>query len=270
MKITLGVNGTRHEVDTAANRLLSDVLREDLGLTGTKVGCDTGHCGACVVLVDGVPAKSCCTLAVQADGAELRTVEGLSADGKLSSLQEGFQEHHATQCGFCTPGMLMSLTHLLEHDPNPDEASIRARLDGHLCRCTGYQNVVDATLYAAKKNASPVKMIVDSWGKRFYENQVRCLIAGDANRLVEENYLPDATVQSFDWTVTGHEALRAHFGNYMRWVKIIEVVSTDKFTETDNTVCFEATVRSNRGVVRVYDVMTLKDGKITYHFTGVK
>jgi carbon-monoxide dehydrogenase small subunit len=270
MEIKIGVNGNSHSLDLPPKRLLSDMLREDLGLTGTKVGCETGQCGACVVLVDGVATKSCCTLAAQVDGSEIRTVEGLTKDGQVTALQEGFQLHHATQCGFCTPGMLMSLTELIEKNPTADEPAIRKRLDGHLCRCTGYQNVVSATLHAVQKNQSPVKMIVDTWGKHFYENQVRCLIAGDANRLVDENYLPGATVQSHEWTVTGHEALRAHFGNYMRWVKIIEVVSTDHFSETPDSVCFEATIRSNHGVVRVYDVMTMRDGKIIYHFTGVK
>lgn len=117
---------------------------------------------------------------------------------------------------------------------------------------------------------NPVKMPVDTAGKRFYRNQVECLIAGDPDRLVAENYHPDATVQSFQWTVTGHEALRAHFGRYLGAVKIEEVVSTDNFAETANTIAFEATIRTDKGIARVYDVMTLKDGKITFHFTGVR
>ena len=270
MQVNISVNGKNHSADVPAERLLSDFLREDVGLTGTKIGCDTGQCGSCVVLVDGQSVKSCSRLAVQSDGAKVRTVESLAVNGKMSALQEGFHEHHGTHCGFCTPGMLMSLTGLLETDKAPDEAKIRKQLDGHLCRCTGYQNVVTAAQYAIQKENSAVKIIVDSPGKRFYENQVKCLISGDANRLVEENYLPDATVQSYEWTVTGHEALRAHFANYMRWVKIIEVISTEHFAETEHSVCFEATVRSNRGVVKVYDVMTMRDGKITYHFTGTK
>ena len=136
MEIKIGVNGTSHTLDLPPKRLLSDMLREDLGLTGTKVGCETGQCGACVVLVDGVATKSCCTLAAQVDGSEIRTVEGLAQNGKMTALQEGFQLHHATQCGFCTPGMLTSLTELLEKEPAADEAAIRKRLDGHLCRCT--------------------------------------------------------------------------------------------------------------------------------------
>jgi hypothetical protein len=138
-------------------------------------------------------------------------------------------------------------------------------------RSTANQQENGWTMEAELKNSdSPVKIVVDTWGKRFYENQVRCLIAGDANRLVDENYWPDATVQSHEWTVTGHDALRVHFANYMNAVKIIEVVSTENFSETANSVCFEATIRSSLGVVRVYDVMTMRDGKIEYHFTGVK
>lgn len=270
MEIKIGVNGTHHTLDVAPNRLLSDMLRDDLGLKGTTVGCEDGQCGACVVLVDGVATKSCATLAEQVHGSEIRTVESLSQDGHMSPLQEGFKLYNATECGHCTPGVLMMLTELLEKEPAADEKMIRQHLHEHQCKCSDYENVVAATLYAVQKSQSPVKIIVDTWGKRFFENQVRCLIAGDANRLVEENYLPEATVQSHEWTVTGHEALRTHFGNYMRAVKIIEVVSTEHFSETPNSVCFEATIRSSLGVVRVYDVMTMRDGKIIYHFTGVK
>jgi|JI10StandDraft_1071094.scaffolds.fasta_scaffold30146_4 carbon-monoxide dehydrogenase small subunit len=270
MHVSLTVNGHPHAADVEPRTLLVDLLRDELGLTGTKVGCDTGQCGACVVMMDGQSIKSCCKLAVQAQDSDITTVEGLAHNGKLGTLQEGFWECHGTQCGFCTPGMLMSVTDLLQNDASPDEEAIRRQLEGNLCRCTGYQNVVKAVQYAVKKNNSPVKIIVDTPGKLFYENQVKCLLAGDADRLVDENYLPDATVQSFDWKVTGHEALRAHFRNYMRWVHIEEVLSTDNFTETDNTISFEATVRTNRGVGRVYDVFTLRNGKVAFHFTGTK
>ena len=209
-------------------------------------------------------------LAVQADGADVLTIEGVAPNGLLNALQEGFWERHGLQCGFCTPGMIIAVTDLLQHTPHPDEAQIRRALEGNLCRCTGYQKVVEAVQYAIAKESSPIRMIVDTPGKVFYETQVKYLIAGNADKLVEDNYHPDAVVASFDFTVKGHEALKVHFRNYMRWVQIKEVVSTDKFTETEDGVSFEATVRTNRGVAKVYDVFVIKEGKITYHFTGMK
>jgi 2-furoyl-CoA dehydrogenase 2Fe-2S iron sulfur subunit len=132
--------------------LLTDVLRHDLGLTGTHVGCEHGVCGACTVQIDGVPARACLTLAVQADGAHIRTVEALApAPGRLSVLQEAFRRHHALQCGFCTAGILVSLDHLLRREPDPSEAALREFLGGHLCRCTGYVPIIAAALDAAKK-----------------------------------------------------------------------------------------------------------------------
>jgi len=131
--------------------LLVDFLRETLGLTGTKIGCDTGQCGTCTVLLDGRSVKSCTMLAVQADGAEVTTIEGLSQDGQLHALQEGFWEMHGVQCGFCTPGMVMALTDLLRHNAHPSERAIRDWLEGNLCRCTGYHNIVRAVQYAAEK-----------------------------------------------------------------------------------------------------------------------
>ena len=164
----------------------------------------------------------------------------------------------------------MSMSELLQRNSNPDETEIRRSLDGNLCRCTGYQKVVEAVQYAVQKTTSPVRMIVDTPLKAVYENQVRYLLAGDADGLVEDNYHPDAVVASFDFTVKGHDALKAHFRNYMKWVQIEEVLSTDRFTETEDGFSFEATVRTNRGVAKVYDVFVLEDGKVTYHFTGVK
>ncbi|WP_236589645.1 (2Fe-2S)-binding protein [Ramlibacter aurantiacus] len=147
--IALCVNGHAHRGVPEARVHLADFLRGDLGLTGTHVGCEHGVCGACTVLVDGVSARSCLMLAVQADGKNVRTVEGLAAtDGTFSPLQQAFHELHALQCGFCTPGILMSLTELLESHPHPDEAAVRDVLSGHLCRCTGYQNIVAAALRA--------------------------------------------------------------------------------------------------------------------------
>jgi aerobic carbon-monoxide dehydrogenase small subunit len=270
MQVSVTVNSTLYAADVEPRMLLSDFLRDELGLTGVKVGCDTGQCGTCNVLLDGQSVKSCMVLAVQADGADITTVEGLSETGHLNALQEGMMECHGVQCGFCTPGMVIALTDLLEQESDPSEEQIRTALEGTLCRCTGYQNVVRAAKYAVAKTNSPVQMIVDTPGKRFYQRQVEYLIAGDADALVEDNYNDDAVLTSAEFIVKGKEALKQHFRNYLRWVTIKAVKSTDKFVETDNTVLFEATVESNHGVVSVYDAFVLEDGKIAYHFTGVK
>jgi aerobic carbon-monoxide dehydrogenase small subunit len=150
-RITLKVNGTQQEHDVEPRMLLVHYLRETLSLTGTHVGCDTSQCGACTVLLDGRTVKACTVLAVQADGSEVNTVEGLAKDGKLHALQEGFWEEHGLQCGFCTPGMLMAACGLLASNPHPDEHAIRRGLEGNLCRCTGYHNIVKAVQLAAKK-----------------------------------------------------------------------------------------------------------------------
>jgi 2-furoyl-CoA dehydrogenase 2Fe-2S iron sulfur subunit len=151
-RIRLTVNGRAREAEVEPRALLTDVLRHDLGLTGTHVGCEHGVCGACTVQIDGVPARACLTLAVQADGAHIRTVEALApAPGRLSVLQEAFRRHHALQCGFCTAGILVSLDHLLRREPDPSEAALREFLGGHLCRCTGYVPIIAAALDAAKK-----------------------------------------------------------------------------------------------------------------------
>ncbi len=146
--ISLSVNGEEFERDVPARRLLVHFLRDDLGLTGTHIGCDTGNCGACTVHYDGTVIKSCMMLAVQADGAKITTVEGLASDGELTLLQRSFSEHHALQCGYCTPGMLMSATALLAHTPHPTEDEVRVALQGNICRCTGYVNIVEAVLSA--------------------------------------------------------------------------------------------------------------------------
>ncbi len=146
--ITVEINGERYERDVSARRLLVHFIRDDLGLTGTHVGCDTGNCGACTVLLDGEAVKSCMLLAVQADGATLQTVEGLAPNGELTLLQRSFNEHHALQCGYCTPGMLMSATALLERTPRPTEEEVRLALQGNICRCTGYVNIVEAVVSA--------------------------------------------------------------------------------------------------------------------------
>jgi 2-furoyl-CoA dehydrogenase 2Fe-2S iron sulfur subunit len=149
-KIALTVNGKRYEEEVEVRVTLADFVRQQLGLTGTHLGCEHGVCGACTVEVDGVPARACLMLAVQADGAKLRTVEGLAPEpGRLSVLQQAFRRHHALQCGFCTPGILMSLDSYLRDNPDPSEEDIRIFLTGHLCRCTGYVPIVAAALDAA-------------------------------------------------------------------------------------------------------------------------
>jgi carbon-monoxide dehydrogenase small subunit len=149
--LTITVNGTQYTRDVEPRLLLSDFLRKDLGLTGTHVGCEHGVCGACTVLFDGEPVRSCLMFAVQADGHEIITVEGLGTMDDLHPLQEAFREAHAVQCGFCTPGFLMSLLPFLEQNPDPTEEEIREAISGNLCRCTGYQHVVDAVKLAAEK-----------------------------------------------------------------------------------------------------------------------
>ena len=149
MKITVTVNGTSHESDVEPRTLLVHYVRETLGLTGTNVGCDTSSCGACTVLLNGESVKSCTLLGVQADGTELTTIEGLADNGDLHPLQQAFHEQHGLQCGYCTPGMVMAAVSLLADNPDPSEAEIRHALEGNLCRCTGYQNIVAAVRSAA-------------------------------------------------------------------------------------------------------------------------
>jgi carbon-monoxide dehydrogenase small subunit len=151
--IRVKVNGREREAEVEPRLLLVHFIREVLTLTGTHVGCDTTNCGACTVLLDGRPVKSCTVFAVQADGREIRTIEGVANNGKLHPLQEGFQEEHGLQCGFCTPGMIMSACALLEKNPHPSEQEIRWGISGNLCRCTGYQNIVKAVQYAANQMA---------------------------------------------------------------------------------------------------------------------
>ena len=151
--VTVEVNGVRYERDVDARRLLIHFIRDDLDLTGTHIGCDTGNCGACSVIVDGTLLKSCMMLAVQADGAKIETVEGLAEGDGLSSLQQAFSDHHALQCGYCTPGMLMSATALLRANGQPSEEQIRKAIQGNICRCTGYWNIVEAVVAAGKASA---------------------------------------------------------------------------------------------------------------------
>jgi carbon-monoxide dehydrogenase small subunit len=153
LAISVEVNGEQIEMEVPARRLLVHFIRDDLGLTGTHVGCDTGNCGACTIHLDGEPVKSCMALAVQADGSKIATVEGLAAEGELTALQKAFNTHHALQCGYCTPGMLMSATALLERNPHPTEDEVRYALQGNICRCTGYVNIVEAVVAAGGGHA---------------------------------------------------------------------------------------------------------------------
>ena len=150
LPVSVEINGEQIEQELPARRLLVHFLRDDLGLTGTHIGCDTGNCGACTVHLDGEPVKSCMLLAVQVEGKQITTVEGIAADGELTGLQRAFNEHHALQCGYCTPGMLMSASALLERNPHPTEAEVRYALQGNICRCTGYVNIVEAVLAAGE------------------------------------------------------------------------------------------------------------------------
>jgi aerobic carbon-monoxide dehydrogenase small subunit len=147
--VSLAVNGVRHELDLEPRELLVYVLRDRLGLTGTNVGCDTSSCGACTVLVNGESVKSCTVLGVQADGFDVTTIEGLADNGALHPVQQAFHEHHGLQCGYCTPGMVLAAVSLLADNPAPSEVEIRHALEGNLCRCTGYQNIVEAVQSAA-------------------------------------------------------------------------------------------------------------------------
>ncbi len=156
MNINVKVNGTDYSRDVEPRLLLAYFLRESLGLTGTHVGCDSSHCGCCVVVLDGDrPVKSCTMFAVQADGHEITTVEGLEQGGKLHPLQQAFWDQHGLQCGYCTPGMLMTCFAMLKHNPNPTESEIREGISGNLCRCTGYQNIVKAVQQASSMEATP-------------------------------------------------------------------------------------------------------------------
>ncbi len=152
--ISINVNGTQHTNEVESRLLLSSYIRETLNLTGAHIGCDTTSCGACTVLLNGAAVKSCTLFAVQADGATVTTIEGLATNGELHPIQEGFWEEHGLQCGFCTPGMILSAYGLLQRNPNPTEQEIRHGLAGNLCRCTGYHNIVKAVQYAAEKMSS--------------------------------------------------------------------------------------------------------------------
>jgi carbon-monoxide dehydrogenase small subunit len=153
-QVSITVNGKTYQNEVEPRLLLVQYLRDVLGLTGTHIGCDTSQCGACTVHINGEAVKSCTVFAVQADGTNVTTIEGLAKDGELHPVQQGFWEEHGLQCGFCTPGMIMNAVQLLERNPNPSETEIRVALEGNLCRCTGYHNIVKAVQYAAKKQGA--------------------------------------------------------------------------------------------------------------------
>ena len=153
MEISVTVNGAQHTDDVEPRTLLVQYIREQVGLTGTNIGCDTSSCGACTVHMDGESVKSCTVLAVQADGADILTIEGLATDGQLHPMQQAFMENHGLQCGFCTPGMVMAAVSFLEENPNPSERDVREGIEGNLCRCTGYHNIVRAVEAAARAGA---------------------------------------------------------------------------------------------------------------------
>jgi carbon-monoxide dehydrogenase small subunit len=155
MKLSVTVNGEAREHDVEPRLLLVHYIRDVLGLTGTNIGCDTSSCGACTVLVDGESVKSCTMLALQAEGTEITTIEGLADGDRMHPMQESFREHHGLQCGYCTPGMVMAAVSLLKEHPNPTEAEVREGLEGNLCRCTGYHNIVKAVLAAAAASPAP-------------------------------------------------------------------------------------------------------------------
>ena len=155
MNVSLKVNGVSRQADVEPRVLLVHLLRDNFGLTGTNIGCDTSQCGSCTVLMNGMAVKSCTVLGVQANGAEVTTIEGLATDGKLHPLQQAFWDHHGLQCGFCTPDMIMMTRALLNENPNPTELEVRDYMRGNLCRCTGYTNIVEAVKYEAEKMGAP-------------------------------------------------------------------------------------------------------------------
>lgn len=270
MQIHLTVNGQPRQAEVEPRLLLVDLLRDEFDLTGTKVGCDTGQCGSCVVLLDGVSVKSCALLAAQADGADITTVEGVAEAGHLNPLQSAFQTMHAVQCGFCTPGMIVSLSDLLKRNPDPTEGEVRLWLEGHLCRCTGYENVVRAVEAARHISHSPARILADTPLKQLYERQVGYLKARDVDALMDNNYAEHVILTTFGGVYTGREAVRQYYRDRVQALGDVDFLSTDKFVESDGAFYFEATVRSAEGVRKVYNGCVVRDGRITHHFEGVK
>ena len=210
-QITVTVNGERQTHEVEPRLLLVHFLRDVLGLTGTHIGCDTSQCGACTVLIDGASAKSCTVFAVQADGRQVRTIEGMAQDGQLHPLQEGFWEEHGLQCGYCTPGMIMSAADLLQRNPDPSEEEIRHALHGNLCRCTGYQHIVNAVLYAARKTGARELVAAEIAGATPYEQRggaERAPVAEAASGPASVG--PEGTPQHEAWDEY-YEDIRGHY-----------------------------------------------------------
>lgn len=270
MRVSLTVNHQHHAVDVEPRLLLVDLLRDTLNLTGTKVGCDTGQCGSCVILLDGVSVKSCAMLGVQADGSAITTIEGISEKGSMNPLQVAFQATHAVQCGFCTPGMIVSLTDLLARDPHPSETTIRSWLSGHLCRCTGYENVVRAVNAAQQIAASPAHLYTESPLRTFYDQHVGAMEMGDIDALVEAHYSEDAVLTTFEGIFTGRDALKAYFRDYLTANAGLKIAATERFVEFGDAIYTETVVRTDHGIVHAYNSFVLQDGKITHQFAGVK
>ena len=242
MDLALTVNGAEHQLDVEPRMLLVDVIRDELGLTGTKVGCDTGQCGACLVLMDGISVKSCAMLGVQASGTAITTVEGLAPAGHLDPLQAGFQAMHAVQCGFCTPGMLISLTDLMATQQDATDVEVRDWLAGNLCRCTGYENVVRAFAAARAIAASPAHQLPDTAHKVLYDRHLERVSGGDP-AAVGDDYTEDAVLTTFDGVHVGRAGIIAFYRDYFERSARVEILSTDRFVETDDAFYVESTVR---------------------------
>lgn len=270
MRIQLTINRAQHELEVEPRLLLVDALRDHVDLTSPKVGCDTGQCGACVVLLDGVSVKSCALLAVQADGATVSTLEGVSEPGTMNPLQTAFGAEHAVQCGFCTSGMIMGLTDMLARNRAPDDAEIRAWLSGHLCRCTGYENVVRAVHTALQIGDSPSHLIVDTPMRVLYDALLRSMAQGDAEALVADHFHDDAVLTTFEGIHEGRDALVAFFRRYLADHGDLSIVATERFVERGDAFYTESLLRSPAGSRHAYNAYVVRDGKITHQFAGVK
>lgn len=268
MRISITVNQQPQNLDVDPRLLLVDLLRDRLGLTSAKVGCDTGQCGACVVLLDGVSIKSCALLGVQADGREVTTLEGLSPPGILNPLQAAFQADHAVQCGFCTPGMIMGLTDLLARKALPSDADVRQWLAGNLCRCTGYENVVRAVQTAVLAAQSPAHQIPNTPLRRFYDDLLRAFGRGDAEVLVDTFYQPDAILTTFEGIHSGRSELVAFFRQAFH--QNANLLATERFVELTDSFYVESVMRTTTGTQHTYNSFVVRNGRISHQFAGVK
>lgn len=220
--------------------------------------------------MDGVSVKSCALLGVQADGSQIRTVEGLSAPGTMNPLQTAFQSAHAVQCGFCTTGMIMSLTDLLARTSQPSDEDIRDWLAGNLCRCTGYENVVRAVHVALQVTDSPAHIVTETPLRRLYDELIGALAAGDAAALVDGFYHHDAVLTTFEGIHTGKDALIAYFEAYLAANPDLTLAATERFIELGDSFYIESLMKLPAGMRHTYNGFVVRDGKITHHFAGVK